>query len=101
MLFTLTREEEDVRSVFELRIVHDDRALDYSTGGDFHEQMILRTRTECTIDAELVVGCSKNSLRSGITMTFELYPTPNEIVIGDSAIIALCYKTRYYRSIFM
>ena len=51
-LFTLTREDEDVRSVLELRIVHDDRALDYSTGDDFHEQMLLRPRAKCTIDAE-------------------------------------------------
>ena len=33
-----------------------------------------------------VVGCSKNGLRSGVSMAFDLYPTPNQNVTGDSTI---------------
>ena len=37
-------------------------------------------------DAELVVGFSKNGLRSDMSITFDLYPTRNPNVIGDSTI---------------
>ncbi|OGA43248.1 MAG: hypothetical protein A3G24_17820 [Betaproteobacteria bacterium RIFCSPLOWO2_12_FULL_62_13] len=52
LLFTLAREDEDFRSLLELRIVDDGGALHYIACRDFHEQMIIRTCNGCTTDAE-------------------------------------------------
>ena len=64
--FRLACENEYVRSVLELRIVHDDRALDYSTSGDFHAQMILHTHAGCTTDLERAANRRVLILRASV-----------------------------------
>ena len=48
LVVTLTCENENVGPVRERRIVHDDRALNYGTCGDFHGQMIYQRCGHCT-----------------------------------------------------